>query len=387
MQRAADLIEPEIREARSRADRRNVLALLHRPYAGDPFWVHPDARVLRKLLRGKGWLARRSQHRTLLAFEGDEAVATLSVFLHASFEEKLGHKIATIGYLEAMPGRSRAVDLLFRSAETWAFEQGARRIWGPVNGHLMYGFGCLEEGASQIPLVGTAFNPQEYPGHWWRQQYRHAPSFHSYRIDLTQPETRETVSQAARNPGLSDSPAVTIRPADLAQWRREVGIFIDLHNEAFARNWGDTPMSHDEIWELMGLARHTTDPELFRIAEIGGRPVGFVLCMMDLNQVFHRHPEREPASFRQALAVLRHGRRIRKGGLFAIGVLQEARRRGLAATLTAQALRRFLERGVEEVEYSLVLENNAPSHRIAKRFGGVHTRTHLMFEKIPDRRG
>ena len=375
------MLEPEIHEVRSRRDRRAYHSLLTAPYADDPFFVHPDSRALRNVLRGKGWLARRSEHASFLATEPEHGpVACLSVFLHRSFEEKLGEKIATIGFFEALPGHAEAVDGLFAAAEGWARERGARRIRGPMNGHIMYGFGCLDDAYGEIPVIGTAYNRRDYPGHWWRQQYDKAPSFYSYRINLALSEVRETISRLAANPKLDEEPRVTIRPADLSQWRREVGIFIDLHNQAFERNWSDTPLSHDEAWELMGLARYTTDPELFRIAEIDGKPVGLVLCMDDLNQVFHR-VGREPASLRAAIALFRHRRKIRKGALHVIGVLPEARGRRLAETLAAQALGRFLERGFTEVEYCLVLEDNAPSQKIAKRFGGTHVKTYRMFEK------
>lgn len=375
------MFEPEIREVRTRRDRRAYLSLLVAPYADEPAFVHPDTRTLRNVLRDRGWLARRSEHTSFLARVPEEGpVACLSVFLHESFEEKYGEKIATIGFLEARPGHAEAVDELFRAAERWARDHGARRIRGPMNGHIMYGFGCLDDAYGEVPVIGTAYNRNDYPGHWWRQQYAKAPSYYSYRIDLQRPEVREVIERLSVNPKLDQEPRITIRPADLSQWRREVGIFIDLHNEAFERNWSDTPLTHDEAWELMGLARYTTDPELFRIAEIEGKPVGVVLCMDDLNQVLHG-VGREPASLRAGIALLLHRRKIRRGALHVIGVLAEARGRRLAETLAAQALRRFVERGFTEVEYCLVLEDNAPSQKIARRFGGTHVKTYRMFEK------
>ncbi len=374
-------ISISVHDVRSRADRRAYLSLTREPYAGSPAWVYPDVRILKGLLRGRGSLPSRSEWRALLAEEGGRPVACLSVFLHRSFEEKHGAKIATIGFFEALPGHERAVDALFREAEEWARQGGATRIWGPMNGHIMYGFGCLENGFEERPVIGTTYNLADYPAHWRRQGYGHAPSFFSYSIDLTRPETRRAVAERSENPKLAIEPAVTIRRANLGRWRREVGIFIDLHNRAFEKNWGDTPLSGDEIWELMGLARLTTDPALFLIAEIAGKPVGMVLCMPDFNEAFAR-VRSEPAGIRAALSLLLRGRRIRKGGLFAIGVLPDARGRGLAETLAARAIERMLERGMTEVEYCLVLEDNLPSQRIARRFGGEHTKTHLMFERI-----
>jgi ribosomal protein S18 acetylase RimI-like enzyme len=376
-----EMSETRIREVRSRADRRAYLALMREPYARNPYWVHPDVRILKGLLRNTALLARRSEWRALLAEEDRKPVACMTAFLHESFEETFGRRIGTLGFFEALPERPLAVTELFCEAERWLASHGATRIWGPMNGHLLYGFGCLDNRFSERPMVGTAYNLPESAAHWWRQHYRHAPSFYSYRIDLTRRDTLAAVDEALANPRLEQPPWISIRNADLSAWRREVEIFIDVHNEAFSENWGSAPLSHAEIWELLGVARYGVDPELFWIAEIDGRPIGLVLCLPDLNEVFAR-VRREPASFNGALALLRFGRRIRKGGLLVLGVLKEARGRGLAGTLTAYAMRRMIARGMTEMEYCLVLESNVASRRIAQRFGGEQSKTYLMFEKM-----
>ena len=381
MSGSTDLLDDvRIREVRSRADRRAYLDLVREPYHDNPSWVHPDVRILKGVLRGRTWLAKRAERRALIAVQDDKPVACMTAFVHASFEEKLGKKIGTIGFFEALPGHEQAVDALFRDAERWLQSRKVTRIWGPMNGHIMYGFGCLENRYGERPVVGSAYNLPDYPGHWWRNHYKHAPSFYSYAVDLTREQTRASIDTALDNPRLAREPAIRLRKSDLGSWRREVGIFIDLHNRAFVENWGDTPLSHEEIWELMGLARFTTDPELFWIAEIDGRPVGLVLCMPDLNEAFAR-VHAEPASLRAGLALLRFGRKVRRGGLFVIGVLKEARGRGLAETLAARAMKRMIARGMTEMEYCLVLEDNIPSQRVARRFGGEQTKTYLMFEK------
>src|SRR5262249_25609916 len=126
-----------IREVRSRADRRAYLSLVREPYAGNPYWAHPDVRILKNLLRRKGLLAARSEGCALIAEENGEPVACLTAFVHKSFEEKLGKKIGTIGFFEAFSGYERAVDSLFRHAEDWLRSRGATRVWGPINGHIL----------------------------------------------------------------------------------------------------------------------------------------------------------------------------------------------------------------------------------------------------------
>lgn len=45
-------------------------------------------------------------------------------------------------------------------------------------------------------------------------------------------------------------------------------------------------------------------------------------------------------------------------------------------------MKRMIARGMTEMEYCLVLEDDLPSQRIAHRFGGEQTKTYLMFEKM-----
>jgi ribosomal protein S18 acetylase RimI-like enzyme len=370
-----------IRRVRSSREQRAYLSLVRAPYADSPYWVHPDVRILKGLLRGKTWLAARSEWQALLAEEGRRPVASLTAFLHRSFEEKHSGRIGTIGFFEALPGHEGAVDSLFREAERWLASRGATRVWGPINGHVLYGFGCLENRYAERPLVGTPYNPPEYPGHWWRQAYRPAPSFYSYRIDLTSERSRAAIDRALENPRLAHQPVITLRSADLGSWQRELETFCDLHNSAFADNWGNAPLSHAEIWELLGPARSVVDPELVWIAETGGKAVGLVLCMPDLNEVFAKAAA-PPESLRGSLALLRHRRRITRGGLLVLGVLREARGRGLGQTLAARALKRMIARGMTDAEYCLVLESNTPSQLVARRLGGEQTKRYLMFEKL-----
>jgi hypothetical protein len=220
---------PFIRDVRSCADRRAYLALVREPYAVNPNWVHPDIRILRNLLRRTALIAARSEWRALIAEEEGKPVACLTAFVHKSFEEKLGRKIGTIGFFEALRGHTRAVDALFREAEGWLRSRGATRVCGPINGQMMHGFGCLENRDTERPLFGTAHNPADYPGHWWRQ---HTDTAH------------------ASTPTRSTSAATTC-----------------------------ATRSSERSPTRGGLARFTIDPELFWIAEIAGRlSVSFSVC-------------------------------------------------------------------------------------------------------------
>jgi ribosomal protein S18 acetylase RimI-like enzyme len=74
-------------------------------------------------------------------------------------------------------------------------------------------------------------------------------------------------------------------------------------------------------------------------------------------------------------------RRIHRAAIHVVGVVEEARGRGIGSALAARALRHMAKRGYHEAEWCMVLEGNDPSHRIARRFGGAATKNYLTFEK------
>src|SRR6185312_15448577 len=84
---------------------------------------------------------------------------------------------------------------------------------------------------------------------------------------------------------------ITLRSVDMNHFEREIGIVLDIYNDAWEKNWGFVPMDEAEFRHMAKDMKLILDPELMLIAEVKGQPVGFGLALPDVNQVFHKIPD------------------------------------------------------------------------------------------------
>ena len=61
-----------------------------------------------------------------------------------------------------------------------------------------------------------------------------------------------------------------------------------IYNQAWEKNWGFVPFTEAEIQFMTSELKPLLVPEFAWIAEIGDEPVGFTLCLPDINVVL-RH--------------------------------------------------------------------------------------------------
>lgn len=135
---------------------------------------------------------------------------------------------------------------------------------------------------------------------------------------------------------------------EVVPWQSERAEELRLvHNAAFADHWGSTP-SDPESWHKM-LGDYGMRLDLSYIAIIDGRSVGY-----SLNEVY---PEDE--------ALL--GRR--EGWIGTLGVLGEARGRGVATALIAASLRAFLRAGLTHAAIGVDTDNPSGAHLLYRRLG------------------
>jgi ribosomal protein S18 acetylase RimI-like enzyme len=367
-----------VREITTAAEVEAAVRLCRQANAGDPAWIAPDLATMRRLLTRRSAFCHHGRLWPLLAMQDGRPVATLTAFEDPRYEAEYGECIGTVGLFEALPGFDAAVGALFEEALARVRAFGAVAVWGPQNGHQNYGFGLLAEGHGVRPLVGMAYQPPYYDAYLRAAGFRIAHRYNNFTIPLTAAAV-ETRIRAARS---RLDPAVRLVPVTYWGFRAATAHFADLHTRAFHGIWGDSSVAADEAWEIIGPARLAVPRHFFQLAELDGRAVGFVFCMPDFNQVFDPGMD-EPSGPRAAFALLTRRSRIRRAALFAIGVLAEARRRGIAAALAAEAFDAMRRRGYAEAVYAGVLDDNAPSRALAASFGGTVSGTWAVYERRP----
>ncbi len=93
---------------------------------------------------------------------------------------------------------------------------------------------------------------------------------------------------AASPPRFKKRDAATIRQGNLKNFRAEAGRLREIYNDAWKENWGFVPFTEKEFEFMAKELKQLVVPEFTLIAEVGDEPVGFILCVPDINVAFRK---------------------------------------------------------------------------------------------------
>jgi GNAT superfamily N-acetyltransferase len=248
-------------------------------------------------------------------------------------------------------------------------------VRGPVSPSTNYECGLLVDGFDSPPVLMMSFNPPYYATLLEQLGLTKARDLYAYWIDANPhvPEKVRRVAERARRQF-----GVTVRQANLRDFKAESARIRQVYNEAWQPNWGFVPLAQDEFDFLAESFRPILLPEFILLAEVDGKPVGFVLGLPDMNRVLARLNGRLfPFGF---LKLLRARRRIRQLRVPILGVMPAYQNRGVGALFYLELMEQVCALGYEGGEVSWVLEDNAMANRAAAIFGGRRYKTYRIYE-------
>jgi ribosomal protein S18 acetylase RimI-like enzyme len=177
--------------------------------------------------------------------------------------------------------------------------------------------------------------------------------------------------------------AVTIRPLDMKNFKAESSRLREIYNEAWKDNWGFVAFTENEFDFMAKELKQLVVPEFTLVAEIGGEPVGFILCVPDINVAFRKINGRLTSyGLPIGLAkLLYHKSRIRTARLIALGVKPKYRRGGIAEMLVLRIIEdAMIKRGFTG-ELSMTLENNHLINRFLSAIGAQRYKTYRIYRR------
>ena len=136
--------------------------------------------------------------------------------------------------------------------------------------------------------------------------------------------------------------------------------------------------------EFMAAAKDLTTiyiPDLCLIAELDGKPVGWLLVLPDINHGIRACNGRLlPFGFIKFLLAMRKKKEVATR-VITLGILPEARGRGLDALLIAEITRRVRKHGSPVTELGWVLEDNTPILNAAAEIGAKEAMRYRLYAK------
>lgn len=369
---------------RSRRDWKAFHHVPHRVYSGDPNWVAPLL-AERKLhfSQAHNPFFQHAKAEFWIATKGDTPVGRISAQidqLHlAHHHDATGH----FGFIEGVDDPDVFRSLL-GAAEAWLRNNGVNRARGPVSFSMWDQPGLLIEGFDTPPSVLMSHARPYYAAHIEAAGYEPVQNLLAYSYDtaLQMPPAMMQVLDRAKKQG-----HVVVRP--LRKHRRhidaEVELILDILNDAWSGNWGFVPMTRAEIADIATILKVLLRPDDVAIAEYRGKAEAFAIVFPNVNEAIHDLSGRIfPLGWARLLWRL-FARTPRTARMPLMGVRKAMQTSSLGAALAIAAIdaTRFAvrNRGVEEVEFSWILEQNHRVRHIIERGGGKISKRYRIYDR------
>jgi GNAT superfamily N-acetyltransferase len=373
--------EIKISEVSTRRDRDAFIKFQWRIYANDPVWV-PPLIIERKtfLDRKRHPFYRHGDAALFLARQNGEIVGRIMASDDPNYNSLHQSNVGCFGLFECIDDRNVAA-ALFGAAVNWLRKKGRTEMMGPIDYSTNYVCGLLIDGFQFAPTILTAHNPPYYRELIEGCGFTKAKDWYAWWFaDPAKAVThlRRFAERVRRRW------PVTIRSANLKNIREESRRLRQIYNQAWEKNWGFVPFTEAEFEFMTREMKPLLVPEFAWIAEMGNEPIGFTLCLPDIN-VALRHLNGRLTRFGFPIGLIKllfYKRRIRKGRLIALGVIEKYRRAGVAEMLVLRVMEEtMIKRGITG-ELSMTLEDNFMINRFLEAIGATKYKTYRIFKRI-----
>ncbi|MEU4949830.1 GNAT family N-acetyltransferase [Streptomyces lavendulae] len=345
----------------------------------DHYWIPP--------LRGDQYRLLSRAHNAFLSFgevelylarRGREVLGRIAAVHDPRFNRHHGARDGFFGLFACVDDQD-AARMLFRAAGTWLAERKVTSLVGPVNFSMNYECGTLVDRFDEPAALLMPWNPPSIPKLIESCGFTAAQDLHAWEWACT-PERPALLDRAAAAAAARRGD-ITVRSVDLSHYKAEMDRVRTLYHRAWQDNWGFVPMTDDEFQQLALRLRPVLRSELALIAEVDGEPVGFSLTLPDLAPALRMaggrlHRWGVPVGLAR---ILRASRKVRRGRLMALGVVEEHRQSGVLPLLLAQTADAARRLGYEALEISWVLGNNKPALRTLRSVGCRRTKTYRIY--------
>ena len=317
------------------------------------------------------------------AWRDGQMAGTVVGFINREHNRYHQENIGFFGMFETSNDLEAAAGLL-DAASQWVRSRGAEAIRGPASFTTNEECGLLIKNFDR-PMVMMPYNPPYYQKLIEAVGFEKVMDVHCMYMDRALIEANDTlarleklVRRAARRSGIE------VRNFRARDKKAEFGLFRDIYNAAWVKNWGFIPMNDEELAALVAALGMLVEPELAFFAEIAGEPAGFALSIPNFNEALHRARPRPGVPELYTLAQVFWRWKVRKAiksvRMPLMGVKQEHRSKGVELALFLELMKALLPSQYDYLDSGWILETNSLVS-ISLNLGSQIYKTHRFYQK------
>ncbi len=357
--------------------RRPFIRLPWTIYRGDPHWIPPLLGNHNEMLGySHGPFHDDAEVQTFLARRDGVPTGRIAAIINHAHNRRFQERRGFFGFFECEDNPETA-QALFAAVEHWLGERHISTVRGPANPTMNHECGLLVDGFDGPPTFMNTYNPRYYAALFEACGFRKAQDLYAFTqsVDALQElaaKRRSFLGRCMKRLNLR------FRPVNMRHFQADVRMFLEMLNRAYEHVWGFVPLSVAEMNHMAQGFKSLIAPELTTIAEVDGRPVAAIFALLDYNPRIKAIGGRLfPFGFIRLLANRRAIKRIR---VISAQVEPEFQGKGLAPLMVDHMLPAFQAWGIQEVEFSTVIESNQLSYATLRQVGAKITKTYRMYD-------
>lgn len=346
-------------------------------YQDDPNWIPPLLMNIKELLNYTAHpFYEKSKIQTFLAISNGKVVGRIAAIIDQFHNDYHKENRGMFGFFECIDDQ-KVANALFDAARNWFRDRGITQLRGPANPSQNYEWGLLVEGFHSPPKFMMTYNKPYFGKLIEGYGFKKSQDMFAFlgtidMLDKLDPKLLFIAEEAQRRF------KVTVRPLDKKNFNRDLSSFLKIYNSALPGQWGFTPLSEGELIATAKGLKHLIVPELTMLAEVDGKTVGVVFGLLDYNPLIKEINGRLfPFGF---LKLLWKRRSIKCIRLISTNVSPEYQRWGLGLVLLNSLVPAVEKWGINEAEFSWVLESNKLSRGTLERGGTIRDKTYRIYD-------
>jgi hypothetical protein len=363
----------------SRRDRREFIELPFRLHATSQQWI-PPLRLERHAFHSRRLNAyfQHAEAREFLARRDGRVVGRISAQIDEAYDAEHGPGTGMFGFFE-IEDDAEVARALLDAARDWLGRRGRSHMIGPMDYTMNDEAGCLIEGFEREPMIKQPWHPPYYQRRLEEAGLQKAIDLYMWALDISDrekilPVIFELAEQARTKH------AIELRHLRRRDLSRDIkGIFGDVYNTAWKRNWGFVPYSDSDLKHYAEELQLVFDRNWFMAAEKDGETIGIAITVPDVNQVLKVCNGRllPLGWFRFLFRKNTYIDRVRVGFL---GVKPEYQHTGTAALFYVEHFDMATVRPQKWGEMGWILETNRAMNRGMEAMGGRIVKRFRVYE-------
>ena len=367
------------------ADSAGIAAFIaagRRAQSVNPHWIEPVQDEIRMLFNPRRTpFMRENVIQPFVAFRDGEPVGRIVATVDRAHIAKFDDRCGFFGFIDAIDDRN-VFAALFAKAEQFLRAQGMARARGPFSLTINHETGLLVHGFGETHVVHTNHSPPHYARHIEDLGYSKAMDLLAYVCRVAELGFPARVARLAASP---NAPEIGFHNLSLRNWSRDFPRLLSLYNDAWSDNSWATPVGAEEARLIGRLMLPVCRPSWIRIATYKGEDIAIIAQIPDVNEALRGLDGRLlPFGFAKLLWRV-HVRGTRVARVPIVGVARKWRNTKAAMLASMRLLARSIEdarnAGIEEVEYSWMLETNRFALNSMRHLPARHTRTFRVYER------